>query len=395
MRAPLRLGRATHRKRHVIHRLLLWPLSILLVALVTVAALWPAASTPVPATPQQELVPVRVAEAAPALAEEPPPLATADTLPTATGAPTPSAAPTATTSGIGEVPTPTARPAQVPWRVGLQIGHLRSEELPEELASLRTSTGTRWGDTTEAELNEQIVTLIKPLLEARGVVVDVIPATVPPAYDGDAFVAIHADGTNNQAARGWKLATPWRASAASKQLLNAVWSSYGPATGMPEDVGGVTVNMRGYYAFAYRRYEHAIARTTPALIVEMGFMTNAADRETLFGGQDAVARGIADGIMAYLAQRDRSDGAALLPPEFPPLQAKEGALLHAGPSDNAAVLAELSPGDQFSAFSLENGWYEGFVRGRGSRLIGFIRQDMVEPAPADEPTPAPPPPTNS
>jgi hypothetical protein len=285
------------------------------------------------------------------------------------------------------IPTPTARPAELPWRVGLQVGHWRSEELPEELASLRGSTGTRWGDVSEAELNLQIVEQVRPLLEAQGVVVDVIPATVPPAYDGDAFVAVHADGTSNGAARGWKLATPWRASPASKQLVGAVHASYGAASGLPEDADGVTVNMRGYYAFNYRRYTHAIARTTPAIIVEMGFMTNAADREVLFNQQDRVARGIAEGILAYLAQRDRSDGAALLPPEFPALRPKPGAPLRAAPSDESAVLAELGPDDRIFPFALENGWYELFVRGR-SRTIGFVREDQLEPRPPDlEPTP--------
>lgn len=257
------------------------------------------------------------------------------------------------------------------------MGHLRSNELPDELARLRNSTGTRWGDVTEADLNLDIVNRIKPLLEAQGVVVDVIPATVPIAYDADAFVAIHADGSASAAARGWKLATPWRTSEASRALMNAVAAAYGPATGLPEDVGGVTVNMKGYYAFNYRRHQHAIARTTPAIIVEMGFMTNAADRSVLFGQPDRVARGIADGIMAYLNTRDPNNGAALLPPEFSTLRTVPGgAALRAAPRDDARLLANLEGDASLFPYDKVEGWYQVFVRGQ-SRMQGWVREDQV------------------
>lgn len=279
-------------------------------------------------------------------------------------------------AGPTTLPTPTPRAPGTPWRVGVQVGHLRSHELPEELARLRTSTGARYGGVTEAELNLAIVERIKPLLEAQGVVVDVLPATVPPAYDADAFIAVHADGSTNPRARGWKAATPWRASRASQALLDTVAASYGPATGLPYDAGGITSNMRGYYAFSYRRHTHAIARTTPAIIVETGFMTSAADREILFGQPDRVARGIADGVMAYLNARDPSDGAALLPPEFPQFRSLPGAVLRTAPRDDAGVLLQISPDSRVIVFSQRDDWYEAVVRGEW-RAVGWIRNDQV------------------
>jgi hypothetical protein len=284
-------------------------------------------------------------------------------------------------------PTPSPRPAGTPWRVGLQVGHWRSEDLPEELARLRTSSGAYYNGVTEAELNYEIATRVQALLEAEGVVVDLLPATVPPGYDADAFIAIHADGSPGSAARGWKLATYWRTSQASQQLLDAVAAAYGPATGLPEDVGGVTVNMRGYYAFSYRRHEHAVARTTPALIVEMGFMTNAADRAVLFGRPDRVAAGIATGIMDYLRQRDPSDGAALLPPEYSPMTGLPGAVIRAAPSDNARVLLEIGPDALVIIFTERDGWYEVVVRGEW-RTVGWVRADqlVVSDQPASFPT---------
>lgn len=317
------------------------------------------------------LAPQAVTSAPPALAQPATPTSGAVSSPTALPpTPDPLASPTA-------IPTPSPRPAGTPPRVGLQVGHLNSQDLPEELARLRTSTGARWGGVTEAELNLDIANRVKPLLEAHGVVVDILPATVPPAYDADAFIAIHADGSQSGAARGWKLATPWRTSQASRALLEAVAAAYGPATGLPQDTGGVTVNMRGYYAFNYRRHTHAIARTTPAIIVEMGFMTSAADRGVLFGQPDRVARGIAEGVLAYLRQRDPNNGAALLPPEFSTLVAGPGgATLRTAPRDDARTVANLDPEARLFPFERRDGWYQVFVRG-GARLQGWVREDQV------------------
>jgi N-acetylmuramoyl-L-alanine amidase len=262
-------------------------------------------------------------------------------------------------------------------RVGLQVGHLDSAALPDELARFRTSTGARWGGTTEADLNYDIVMRVKPILEANGVIVDVLPATVPPAYSADAFLAIHADGAPGAAARGWKLATPWRASEASQSLLEAVAIAYGPATGLPQDSGGVTVNMRGYYAFSYRRHAHAIARTTPAIIVEMGFMTNAADREVLFGQPDRVARGIAEGVLAYLAAYDPADEAARMPPDLPLMRPDVGAVVRAAPRDDARIVARVDdPDARFVPFSRRGDWYEGVVRGQWG-AVGWVRADQL------------------
>jgi hypothetical protein len=363
------------------------PLMLLLALLLSGCTVAAVASAPLP-TPTSgaptATVAVIAAAAAPVAqptfqrvtAVPPPPSATplapsaTPLVPSATATADPLASPTA-------IPTPSPRPAGTPPRVGLQVGHLRSNELPDELARLRTSTGARWGNVTEADLNLDIVNRIKPLLEAQGVIVDVIPATVPVRYDADAFLAIHADGSASAAARGWKLATPWRTSEASRALMNAVAAAYGPATGLPEDVGGVTVNMKGYYAFNYRRHEHAIARTTPAIIVEMGFMSSAADRGVLFGQPDRVARGIADGVMAYLRARDPNNGAALLPPEFSTLRiGPDGATLRAAPREDARALATLDADSRLFPYDKVEGWYQVFVRGE-SRLQGWVREDQV------------------
>ncbi|EFO81112.1 cell wall hydrolase/autolysin [Oscillochloris trichoides DG-6] len=313
---------------------------------------------PVALAPTGPIIPV--AEAAGMVAPTPPPLTPTLLLPT----PTPV--------------EPTRIPTPAPPRVGLQVGHLNADELPDELARFRTSTGARYNDVTEAELNADIARRVQVLLEAEGVLVDLLPATIPPSYAADAFITIHADGSNGTAARGWKVATPWRASRASQQLLAAVAASYGPATGLPEDVGGITVNMRGYYAFNNRRHTHAIARTTPAIIIETGFMTNAADRAVLFGQPDRVARGIAEGILTYLAQRDPHDSAALLPPELPNLRVSaDGAVMRVAPNDEARRITNLEPGQRIFALDQRDGWYQIFARDYPS-APGWVRADQVE-----------------
>ena len=363
----------------------LLPLLALLLVGCTVAAEASAPPTATPAPPSAPIAQIAVAVPAPAAktierstrVPSSAPTATA-VVPTATAA-----APTATATNDPNasptvIPTPSPRAVGSAPRVGLQVGHLRSNELPEELARLRTSTGARWGDVSEAELNLDIANRVKPLLEAQGVIVDMLPATVPPGYDADAFLAIHADGSTGAAARGWKLATPWRASQASKDLMAAVGAAYGPATGMPEDVGGVTFNMKGYYAFNYRRHEHAIRRTTPAIIVEMGFMTSAADRGILFGQPDRVAKGIADGVLAYLRARDPNNGAALLPPEYPVfLAAPGGAVVRAAPSADARVLLRANEGTRIIPFDKRDGYYQAFVRSGETRVVGWVREEQM------------------
>ncbi|MEI6181171.1 MAG: N-acetylmuramoyl-L-alanine amidase [Chloroflexales bacterium] len=294
-----------------------------------------------------------------------PPTPTEPPMPTPTSTPDPAA-------------TPTPRAPGTAFRVGLQAGHLRSNELPEELAHLRSSSGSHWGNLSEAALNLDIITRVKPLLEAQGVVVDILLATVPTSYDADLFLALHADGSASGSAHGWKLATPWRASAASKLFLATMSAAYGPATGLTEDAGGVTFNMKGYYAFNFRRYISAIARTTPAIILEMGFLTSATDRAVIINQPDRVARGIADGILAYLQQRNPADGGALLPPEYPVLRiAAQGATLRAAPRDNARVLAQLSADTRLMPFDLQDGYYQVFVHTSKSRTVGWVREDEV------------------
>jgi N-acetylmuramoyl-L-alanine amidase len=203
--------------------------------------------------------------------------------------------------------TALAAPATLPTRsvagrrVGLQAGHWRSIELPDELRRLRGNGGTSGGGVAEWELNLEVARRAARRLEAEGIVVDLLPATIPPGYQADAFVAIHADGDATRRLSGYKLARATRSLIPEQddRLLAALSETYAAATGLGWDPH-VSRNMTGYYAFSSRRFTHAIAPTTPAVILEMGFMTNASDLRFMLNNQETLAAGISRGVYRFL-----------------------------------------------------------------------------------------------
>ena len=221
----------------------------------------------------------------------------------------------ATMLGYGHAPTRAARlfdPSDLherqaarskqPLKVALQVGHWKINELPKELDSLSGHTGAAGGGRTELQLNLDMAGRVAALLRAGGIEVEVLPATVPTGYTADAFVALHADGNSSTKARGFKISTRWRSEVAVQdaQLVEMLTEEYRAATALPED-SNVTRNMRGYYAYASWRPNWRISNYTPAAIVEMGYMTNAADRAVMFGESDKLAAGIAAGVRRFLA----------------------------------------------------------------------------------------------
>jgi N-acetylmuramoyl-L-alanine amidase len=271
---------------------------------------------------------------------------------------------------------PTAAPSRQPIRVGIQAGHWITE-LPDELAHLQLSIGASAGGYNEAMVNLDIARRTATLLESVGIAVDLLPAAIPPGYAADAFVALHADGAPQTGPRGFKVGTAWAASRASQQLLDALNAEYGRATTLPRH-GAITAAMRGYYAFNYRRYTHTIARTTPAVIVEMGFLTNPDDRALLTKQPDLIAAGLANGIIRYLNQRDPQDQDALLPPDFGAWHGASAARLdvRAGPHDNAQILLTIEADQPLIPFEERDGWFRVVVAGAWD-VVGWVRQDAL------------------
>lgn len=251
------------------------------------------------------------------------------------------------------------------WRVGLQAGHWRSNELPTELARLRGSTGANAGGYSEAQVNLAVAERAATFLRTAGVIVDVLPATVPPSYRADAFISIHADGNTQTRLSGFKIATHWQAWEAATALAAALRTDYGAATGLAWDGDHISSNMRGYYAFSSGRFNHTISSYTPGVILEMGYLTNPSDRRLMTQEVDRVARGIAQGVLRFLRTQPAAGWSAPPPlPSFRLTVTASRANVRSGPGlgyeivrvldRNRSTLASEQRGDWFKLVSYRN-----------------------------------------
>ena len=199
----------------------------------------------------------------------------------------------------GPIPTPADwAPPEGPVRIALQAGHWRADEAPRELRGLKNN-GTRWRETAEWEVNLEIVRRAGAMLEGMGYEVDILPAVVPPGYRAHLFIAIHADGSNDPNASGYRVAGPRRdATGRASQVVALLEQSYGEATGIKR-LPAATRRMRNYYAFNFRRYEHALHPMTIAVILETGFLTSRRDRQVLVNDPERAVRGIVAAVTAF------------------------------------------------------------------------------------------------
>lgn len=202
-------------------------------------------------------------------------------------------------------PAQPARPALPPlagFKVGIQAGHWKNAELPSELAALRRSTGASGNGWREVDVALAMSNKVAEILRSMGAKVDRLPATVPPAYKADAFVSLHGDANANTKVSGYKLAharwsqIPGREDA----LIRMISAEYAAASGLSEHPSTITENMRQYYAFNWKKFDHAVAPATPSVILELGFLTTPRDREIILGKQGQLAQGIAKGIQRFL-----------------------------------------------------------------------------------------------
>ena len=199
----------------------------------------------------------------------------------------------------GPIPTPADwEPPAGPVRIALQAGHWRADEAPDELSGLR-GNGTRWQATAEWEANLEIARRSAEMLEEIGYEVDLLPAVVPPGYRAHLFISIHADGSGDPRASGYRVAAPRQdATGRAAGMVALLEESYGEATGIRR-LPTVTRRMQNYYAFNFRRYEHALHPMTIAVILETGFLTSASDREVILDDPDRAALGIVAAVTKF------------------------------------------------------------------------------------------------
>jgi N-acetylmuramoyl-L-alanine amidase len=137
------------------------------------------------------------------------------------------------------------------------------------------------------------------LLEELGYVVDILPAVVPPGYRAHLFIAIHADGSGDPAASGFRVASPRRdATGRASGFADLLERGYREQTGLRR-LPDVTRRMRNYYAFNFRRYEHALHPMTIGVIIETGFLTSPRDRRVIMDDPERAAKGIVEAIKAF------------------------------------------------------------------------------------------------
>ena len=194
-----------------------------------------------------------------------------------------------------------------PRRIGIQVGHWMTDQVPAELGTrIVFQTGTSWAGIDEVDVNMDIAARIKAQLTARGYIVDIIPTRVPAGYLADLFLALHADGDGTGENSGFKLAHGSRRGPFEDRLVALLRAEYEAVTGLSYDAEHVTRAMTAYYAFNWGRYQHAAAAHTPAAILEMGYLSNGHDRELMVNKADAVATSIVNGIQKFLDEVPRS-----------------------------------------------------------------------------------------
>lgn len=161
---------------------------------------------------------------------------------------------------------------------------------------------------TEASVNAHVADGIADRLRRAGAHVTILNEFDPRLDNlkADVLVSIHADSCID--ASGFKAAVyTWSETPnADAELLACIGREYPATTGLPHHPNTVTHNMTEYHAF------RAIAPTTPAAILELGFL--GGDRALLEGQPQRAAAGVANSILCFLR------GDLLTPPPPPDIQ---------------------------------------------------------------------------
>ena len=184
----------------------------------------------------------------------------------------------------GESPTaepPILEPAVE--RIGIIAGHRGYD------------SGTVCSDgLTEVEVTGSIAETVASMLRESGEEVETLNEFDQrlDGYEAKVLVSIHIDSCDyiNDLASGFKISGSGFTD--STELSICVQEAYSQATGLSYHPNSITPEMAGYHVF------RKIGSTTPAIIIEMGFLN--LDREVLTERSDDVAQGLHDGIMCFL-----------------------------------------------------------------------------------------------
>ncbi|MCL4395808.1 MAG: N-acetylmuramoyl-L-alanine amidase [Chloroflexi bacterium] len=229
------------------------------------------------------------------------------TAPVAASVPaTPSATATATATAT---PVATATPIPIP-DVAIVAGHY-SKDQPGNVATIHDTGSVCPDGLKEVDINLSVAQKTLALLGQMGYRTTLFeefdsrfkdPAVGRvPDFRSKAFLSIHSDacvtGPEYPLATGWKgaHAEPSSAPEEDDRLVRCIEQSYGAVVkpyNLTFNQNTITPDMTEYHAF------RSIVPTTPAAIIELGFM--GLDRTILTKHQDELAQGLANGLRAFL-----------------------------------------------------------------------------------------------
>jgi N-acetylmuramoyl-L-alanine amidase len=156
------------------------------------------------------------------------------------------------------------------------------------------------GRTYEKDINLEVARKVAAQLEQRGVAVIMTRtqdrfieleerADIANRHNADLFVSIHADSAPNPDIQGFTIYVARDASSEARKAAQTISRA----------LSGTGSDTRGIREADYR----VLVRTVcPAVLVELGYLSNAADARQLRDGafQNRLAQAIADGILACL-----------------------------------------------------------------------------------------------
>ena len=207
------------------------------------------------------------------------------------------------------------------YTIVIDAGHQKHQNTAKEpigpgakQTKAKVSSGTqgRFTGVPEYEVNLQVSLKLKAILKKQGYRVIMIRekndvnisnaerAKIANKYNADAFIRIHCNGSNNSSVNGILTVCPSKNNPYckkiykdSKKLSDSILKKTCHVTGAKNDGIMETDSMSGINW-----------SKVPVTIVEMGYMTNKKEDYKLTSSkyQDLLAKGIAQGVAAYLAQ---------------------------------------------------------------------------------------------
>lgn len=225
-------------------------------------------------------------------------------------------APTFTTGGVVSIalaatatptqpPTPTLTPMPPP-DIGILAGHWSRDD-PMGVTTVHDTGALCPDGLREVTINKSVADKVITVLRNRGYRVDLLEEfdprlkTVDPDYAPNVFLSIHTDscvsGPDYPFATGYKIAhaEPSENPTEDDRLVACLRRDYQVAVDpfkLEFNENTITSDMTAYHAF------REIIPTTPAAIIELGFM--ADDRVILTQHQDVLSRAIALGLINFL-----------------------------------------------------------------------------------------------